>query len=407
MKKLLTLSLILTLAFFAGCSEQPIEPEETGQFNLESEFGGFDASSEEPRFGDAALLASDAGDLNYDDPILTLSMADSLVRDMDARLFHLRMVWGKLRYDSTITEQTDWSGSLSITRGAFGIRKVIQFEEGQDELLARLKRQLIEWKSFTTVHHDGLAIDILVPRELPTIDSIWVIDTLSDSMLIIDTLWPEPVTVSFETGPYSRTFTLRELASLDTVIYLDDSNAIAFHGFQIDRIQCPRGFLNGQWGFDDSGNGRFRGTWTDQHGRITGHLTGHFGRKNSDSRNARRVFFGKWIAPDGRFEGFLRGTWEPHPNYHADQTAFEHAGGKFNGSIYTAERRKIGALKGIYRSADSDGRGFFQGRWKLLCSDDNDGDRDGSGDRDYNFDHDHDRDRNCDNDYNPDDGFDE
>ena len=89
--------------------------------------------------------------------------------------------------------------------------------------MLRTDRTLIEWVSQTTVHNDGLAVDIFVPRPAPTLDTTEVplVDTLGDSTwtIVVDTSYPEPepVTVEFATGPYSRTFELAELQSLDTI----------------------------------------------------------------------------------------------------------------------------------------------------------------------------------------------
>jgi len=365
MKRHLLTSLALTaLVLFAiGCSEQATEPD-TGGLNLVDEFGGFTATSEQPAFGDGELQDEADQEVDYNDPMLASAPVDSLVNDPDAGLFHLRVVWGRLEYDSTVTTMTDWTGSLTISRGAEVVRRLIRFEPGQDELLPRTDRTLIEWKSITTVHNDGIAVDLLVPRPRPELDSILVTDS-SGSVWVIDTLWPDPVTVTFETGPYSRTFTLAEIAALDTVVYLDDSNAVAFHGMQFFKYRCPRGFLTGEWGYNEEGNGVFRGMWTDQHGFITGWVRGHFGQDD----NGRNVFFGKWISHSGRFEGFLRGSWRPAPNVGADPNAMHHAGGLFWGEIFSADRVRIGHLRGRYRNSDHFRGGFFQARWKLDCND--------------------------------------
>ncbi|RME28471.1 MAG: hypothetical protein D6800_03865, partial [Candidatus Zixiibacteriota bacterium] len=223
---------------------------------------------------------------------------------------------------------------------------------------------LIEWVSVTTVHNDGIAVDLYVPPPRPILDTTITTDSLGNDVITVDTLWPDPVTVTFATGPYSRTFTLGELAALDTVVELDDGNAIAFHAMRISRIQCPRGFLFGFWGPDkETGRIGFKGMFTDKHGLITGFVRGHAGVND----NGERVWFGKWISRNGRFEGFLRGTWAPHPDMHANGMAHRRAGGWFRGGIYDANRNRIGELRGRY----CDGRymrdGFFQGRWRLNC----------------------------------------
>ena len=382
-QKLFHLLLLLTLVITSlGCSKSVVEPEPTVEDpNLNEEFGGYQAIGENPAFGDDELLAEAVeSEEEYDDPFLASAGMDSIINDSDAGHYHLRVVWGKLRYDSTSTAPTDWTGSLSITRGAEIIRRVIRFERSTDYIVPRKDRRLIEWVSQTTVHNDGIAVDIFVPRLRPIIDTSRFIQVDSNGnevvIIVVDTTWPsvEPVTVEFKTAPYSRIFKLEELVSLDTIVYLDDSNAVAFHAIKLDRFPCPRGFLAGAWGFTEDGRGVFRGVWIDKFGLVNGYLKGHFGKNDS----GEQVFFGKWISRTGRFEGFIRGHWgycicpAADPSYPCRQAGY------FNGSIYNVNRQEIGVLGGQFYGANtvSNGRGgFFQGRWKLFCDDELNADR--------------------------------
>ncbi|MFQ6008234.1 MAG: hypothetical protein ACE5K8_04705, partial [Candidatus Zixiibacteriota bacterium] len=299
---------------------------------------------------------------------------DSVISDLQSGYYHMRIVWGRLHYDSTVTEVTDWTGSLSVSRGIEVIRRVIRFEPGQDYIVRpRTSPQVIEWVSKTTVHHDGIAVDIFVPPEIIILDSteVAVVDSLGDTsyVIVVDTVFPEPVTVSFETGPYSRSFKLEELRSLDTIVYLDDFNAVAFGAFELHRYPCPRGFLAGKWGFDEDGQGRFRGVWWSRRPQmlgwfISGYLRGHFG-KNQAGLN---VFFGKWISATGGFKGFLKGTYGHWPVWVDNPATIMWSGGWFVGRIYNAYHEEIGVLGGCYRSAPWEKDGFFQGRWKLHCN---------------------------------------
>jgi hypothetical protein len=368
---LLTVLAILALGLAAGCSEQMTEPDTAIDTpTLEDEFGGYAAVNEDAGFGDDALLdEAYESDVEYDDPMLASPEMDSLIADPNSGYYHMRIVWGRLAYDSTVLDPTDWAGSLTISRGAEVIRHVIRFEPGQDEILPRTDRSLIEWNSVTTVHNDGIAVDLPIPPVRPLIDTTEVIlvDTLGDTSvtLVIDTTLPdvEPVTVAFETTPYSRTFQLEELMALDTIVMLDDSNAVAFHAVRVHRMPCPRGFLAGRWGRDADGNGVYRGSWMDNRGRVIGFLRGHYGRNDA----GEKVFFGKLVARDGQFEAFIKGRWDLQPDCNADQSAFEHAGGWFRGMIYAPDRTPIGVMGGRFRSAEFERGGFFQGRWKLYC----------------------------------------
>lgn len=389
-RTLISLAAILLLFAVVGCSgdnDSVSSTTGTDGTNLNDEFGGYTASPEAPGFGDPELVAAAyESEVDFGDPVLDWPEVDSLVNDGNAGRYHLRMLWGQLRLDTTVTDPTDWSGSLTISRGALVVRRVIKFEDGQDEVLPRTDRDLIEWTSVTTVHHDGLGVDIYVPRPRPTIDTTVteVIDSLDDTTYVevIDTIPADydTVTVTLETGPYSRTLKLSELAGLDTIEYVDaDSNAVLLQAFKIERNDCPKGFLSGTWGRNEDGDGIFTGMWMDQHGYASGYLEGTWGV----DENGRRVFFGKWISLDGSFEGFLRGSWRPHPNHHANDNGFMHAGGSFSGKIFADDRTEIGVLRGRYSNHPEFKHGFFQARWKTYCYRSTDGD---SGDMDQDND---------------------
>jgi len=371
LRKLLLPLLTLSLVFWTvGCSNNPenltTTPNDT---NLNSDFGGYTATAEKPAFDDPELVTEVSSDVDYADPILNSSDVDSMVADTESGYYHLRIIWGQLRYDSTVNVVTDWTGSLSITRGAEIIRRVIRFEPGQDYILPRTDRKLIEWVSKTTVHNDGIGVDIVVPPIRPIFDTsiVPLVTPEGDTVdnIAVDTVYPdvEPVKVSFETGPYSRTFSLSEISTLDTIVYLDDSNAVAFHGLKLDRRPCPRGFLMGYWGHDENSKGIFKGVWTSRFGRITGFLKGNYGVNDE----GRKVFFGKWINRAGNFEGFIKGTYGERANENANMIGMMRSGGWFAGKIYNSNRAEIGALHGKYKSSQWLKGGFFQGRWKTYC----------------------------------------
>ena len=370
--KNLTVSLLVLLVMLltVGCSDNSVNNDATG-VNLEDEFGGYTAVSESTAFGDADLLDEEEGTVDFDDPILSTSDMDSLVNDSEAGYYHLRVIWGQLCYDSTVTNLTDWTGSLTISRGGLVVRRLIRFEYFQDYILERTDRNLVEWVSQTTVHNDGISFDIFIPKLLPIFDTTYsyVFDTLGDSseITIVDTTYPEdlPVTVAFETAPYSRIFTLEELESLDTIVYLDDSNAVAFNAFKLDKKVCPRGFASGRWGQDEQGNNRFKGVWYSYRSRVIGFVEGHYGINDDGDE----VFFGKWISRNGKFEGFIKGTYQRHPNENANENAFRYAGGWLRGQIYSENGQAIGIIKGKYTHNQGIRGNFFQLRWKLYCGD--------------------------------------
>ena len=356
-----SLAVAALMVWAVGCSDNPVKTDNTQ--DLADDFGGYTPTDEAPAFGDASLLAVEDEEEEIDDPILASPSVQQVVNNVDAGVFHFRAVWGRIPYDSTVTEATDWTGSLTISRGAIVLRRQIRFELDQDTYLPRTDRHLLEWVSFTTVHNDGIAVDLFVPPVAPTLDSTWIPDGMGDSTLVVDTVLAEPVMLTFATGPYARTFTLPELAALQELVALDDGNKVAFHSVQILRQFCPRGVLAGRWGYDDAGNGVFRGIWMSNMGRVTGYLEGSFGL---DDQGAK-VFFGKWIDRSGQFEGLLRGTWDHGPWATHEEIEQRRAGGWFAGRIFDADGDPIGMLGGHFGAAPNYEGGWFQGRWKLNC----------------------------------------
>lgn len=375
---LMPMMALALLLLVVGCSNTPSGNDD--QTNLSDEFGGYTATDEAPGFGDPDLVGLVDEEDEIDDPILNSAEVMADVNDVNAGVFHFRAIWGRLRYDSTSTTPTDWTGSLTASRGSLVIRRLIRFELNQDGYFPRTDPEVIDWFSTTTVHNDGIAVDFYVPPVDPEVDTSIVVDSLGDTTIIVDTLPVDPVTLTFETGPYSQTFTLDELAQLSEVVNLPDSNGVAFHSIQIYRNACGRGVLTGEWGYDEDGNGVFRGIWMAREG-VVGYLRGHFGEDSTGNR----MFWGKWISRGGQFEGFVRGTWSSNVSHNASEQARVRATGQFRGEIYDANGDSIGALHGQYKSAGQRGHGWFGARWKLHCNDDP-GDSGNANDNDNDFD---------------------
>ncbi|MEW5923011.1 MAG: hypothetical protein AB1746_03400 [Candidatus Zixiibacteriota bacterium] len=358
LRNLLLTALILgLLGFLAGCSEDTASPSDDDLLTAAEEFGGYIPTDESAAFGDPVLLDEMDADKIYNDEFAAIPAVDSIIDESVEGAYALRILWGSLRYDSTITEITDWSGSLTISRGAEIVRRTIKFEDGQDYILDRTDRTKIEWVSLTSVHFDGIFVNIYIPP----------VET-DDSAMIAE----EPVTVTFETEPFTVSFSIDEIAALDTIYYLEDSiNAVSFRGFKVEPMGCPNGFLDGHWGTDTTGQGVFSGRWIASNGMLAGFLQGEWGQ---DSAGAN-YFVGKYIDVNGRFEGLLKGTYRWLPfgamNGLQDGQTKRHGGGRFFGHFYNAELTPIGVLKGRFGMPKYDtdcDKGYFFGRWKKFCS---------------------------------------
>jgi hypothetical protein len=367
-RKLFPLFAALILIWAVGCSNNSTDTQTTDQVDMNDEFAGLTTASEAPGFGDTELAAAGAEEVEVVDPIASTAAVLDMTDDPSSGYFRFRAVWGHLRLDTSETEATSFDGSLEISRGAVLIRRTIRFELAQDYIVPRVERTLLEWVSTTTIHNDGIVADLIVPELRDTYDTTItiVVDSLGDTTAVItvDTIPADntPVEVTFNAGAYSRTFTLGELAALDTVVTLDDSNEIAIQAFQ--RTRCGKGSLTGRWGVDETGQGVFSGIWIDHAGLMAGWVMGYYGLND----NGDRVFAGKWINMAGTFEGFIAGTWTPQPNIHASDIARLRAGGSFEGHIYNANHVEIGDLAGKYKGSENARGGFFQARWRHRCT---------------------------------------
>jgi hypothetical protein len=347
MKRWLVLP-ITALFLAAGCSQAPTEQAQQNPFD--EEFGGVTTASEAPGFGDAALVAAAVSDeVDPGDPAVAAIQAEATGHGSRPHLVALQVIWGQMHYDSTSTTPTIWDGKLSVTPGRIGVVRVIRFEPATDYLLPRTEPGVVAWASQTTVHNDGLLVLIGAPKpERP--------DSSGDS-LTVDSLPPTPeVVVAFETGPLTIHFSLEQLMSLDTVITVDDhGNAVMFHGTLVEPGACPRGFLGGQWTSNEEGTGgEFKGRWISDNGHLNGYLMGRYGMNSA----GRRVFFGKFIAENGSFEGRIRGVWHPSSD--------RPTSGAFKGVFYDPMGLPAGRLHGRWVS-DAPGTGTFEGMWKTHC----------------------------------------
>ncbi len=145
-RKLLTALLATALLLWlVGCSESPSQPADEEVLNLDSEFGGYTAEAESPGFGDNDLLGEEATVVEYSDEILASPEVDSVISDPRSVYYHLRAVWGRLCYDSTVTTVTDWSGTLNVPGGVdTGVSNEMSEEEAVGPILSLIVGQPVE-----------------------------------------------------------------------------------------------------------------------------------------------------------------------------------------------------------------------------------------------------------------------
>lgn len=348
---LLAIFIIAATIWVSGCSESenPAAVDDElytrGQTpDLNDDFGGYNLADEPAGFGDQTLIEEFGDDKDFEDPMINHPLVLDRNRDREGHLrgrIYLTITWGNLHRDTTITHKTDWTGGLAVDPGAIVLKKTIRFED-HDQILPRTDPGLLRWESFTKPGIDGVVVRIIPgnPRDAT------LANAEPDSA---DTI------VTFKTGPFGVSFSLRELVGLHRIVTLDDGNAVAFDAVYVPPVGCPKGFLRGVWRHHgEDARGDFFGKYVDAAGFHKGFVKGHFGV----NKDGEKVFFGKWISRRGAFQGILRG------HYGNDD---EGRAGWFAGRWMGRDRRVEGVLKGEWRHKNECRGGFFRGRWKKEC----------------------------------------
>jgi hypothetical protein len=333
------------------------QPETT--IDLDDPTGGFTFTDEEAAFGEPDLFEAYQNETAYEDPYRERERVREMERRPGARVFRFRAVWGRLfnAFDDTTAAERcplDWTGGLHMEGGIIIVEKIIAFEPADS--VTRVDESTITWVSRTGPHVDGVQVKLICPP--PRTD---------DSASVAAT----PV---LRTPPYSRRFTLAELAALHLIQPVDRcGNGVSINSRVMQR-GCPHGHLVGGWRkvepdtiftADGTGtrgivHGRFRGIWYSDGGFVDGYLKGVFGVNSA----GKPVFFGKYVDRDGRFRGIVRGSYGIIPETDA---ADRFPNGWFEGHWIGSKRVVEGRLKGRW-AVDEAGLGFFHGVWGMNCS---------------------------------------
>lgn len=353
------LSAVIFLVAVSGCSRNDNPAGATGdavageELDLEQSFGGYTTTAESPGFGDDELLKSEDDGIDAEDALQEDPGILDLAARAETRVYSVRLAWGMLEGDSTVTAETDWSGSVSLTTdGAIVVERIIHFERGDYIVRPRTDRMTVGLVSNTGRQYDGLLLTLYDPEESDVVAAADVENVLEVKLGGFEMSWP-----------------LADLDSLDEIIDVDNlGNQFAIQAFQVTDF-CPRGFLSGRWAPTRAGRGVFRGRWTSRYGLSHGWLKGHWGTNDAGDQ----VFFGKYIGQNGEFRGLLRGTWGRSP---------DRPGGWFQGRWHRGDRTVAGGLRGIWvappprggvtaNSAEEFRRptraGFFEGKWRANC----------------------------------------
>ena len=336
--------LLLAAPFVTGCLENtgptgpggsgdPVLNEGYENADLNAKDGGFTATDEEPYFGSAEILKAQEGEVDARDG---LAFDGGLLEgDPSYDVYFLRIAWGRLDGDSANEVVTDWTGSVTLDRGAIKVERIILFEREQgDHILPREDRRRVDFVSHTARHFDGLLLRIYVPN--------------SEGIALANT-------ITFGTGPFSKTYEVSQLAGLAEVFTVDDlGNQVSFRAEKKPPLPCLAGYMAGFWLMNLEGTrGAFGGVWVADDGRPAGYLRGFFGV----NAEGHRVLFGKWISLSGAFRGILRGTYDVSAD----------GGGTFEGHWVNRSGFADGGFAGHFRIGEERRVGLFEGRWRTNC----------------------------------------
>jgi hypothetical protein len=336
---LLLVGIVLLLSGCSGDSLTPTDPQQTttDDSQIPQEVGDLlnkYALSDEELTPQAVLDGLD--------PI-----PPELVKDCD--VFAVTFVWGSV-FNTSPTENaiTDWSGKLWVNGVAVvHPRRTIDFERGEDSILVSDIPAVAAWVSYTTGDFDGIHFLVFLKRDI---------------------IYITPPMLTFETGQTKLVFSFFQLTRLLAYYHLDNGQGVAVHARRLWENVCPGGLIEGRWIKEESfgGKGRFHGWWMDYLGNPTGYLNGIFWTNDDHTRefsgHASGLFTDHIIAE-------FRGHWFFDDPRMCPMCGEGHGGfrGKFK---FLTNDGKTGILAGEfgdYSLPPDDLDMPFNGTWKVEC----------------------------------------
>ena len=327
MRHQLPLALLLASSTFA-CVDNAASGLDADQVSsaLEQENGGLDMEDEAPLFEDQAAFQAAA--IETDTAVTDTMAADPSVTSIENSTTGARhrviVAWGRMPADPDATTGRNWTGSLTLSRGALVIGRTIGFEEATDRVLPRQTRDRVDFQSVTRPFADGLVLRVLDPD--PSQGALHLVYTGASTT---------------NTAP-SVDLDLSQLENGPISVDMGDGNRLVAIALR-ERDACDHGFMRGRWIALRPHMGVFRGVVANADGEPAGHIRGIWGER----RNGDHVMFGKFIDRDGHFRGILAGTYEAG-HWHAR---------------WLVRSGDHGVAGGLYFDAPNARGGIFVGRW--------------------------------------------
>jgi hypothetical protein len=343
MNKLPYLFFASSLVGMAACATDNSEPTETPttvNTQLAEANGGFTTVDEAPEFGIPDEFAAanietegaNANDTMAADPTVTGVMAVPTVEARD-----VIVMWGHIPAGSGGVLR-DWSGSLTLSRGAMVVQRTIAFEANDHLDLPRTSPLAVSFTSHTKPASDGVAL------------RIWD-----------DSASAAPLTLTYQSATAAGDTYVIDLNALDAgPVIIDAGNGDKMIAVDLKEPApaaiCNAGFMHGRFRALMPGLGFYLGHVVDRTGQVIGHVRGIYGKGD---------IFGKFIDLEGHFVGIINGTYDATGDFQAR---------------WIAEQGDRGLIHGHYFDDTTVDGGFFLARWaETVCSPDGGGSGSGGG----------------------------
>lgn len=259
------------------------------------------------------------------------------------------ITWGQMRLNPELEgTPTAWVGAVRTDVGAMKVMRTIRFErgpEGTDKLVRDEDPKTVSFDTVTTVHHDGVLVRLVLPRDPAALTGDF----------------------HFETEHFSVSVPLARLVLGGEKTFAADAlgNAVTITSHLPHR--CPHGLLGIRWERRGERGGVFGGRFYGRDGEHAGYVVGLWGVVDGRPRMKGAV-----LSTDYAYRGTLKGVWAPfvRPGTGEGEGDGEPTvlpGGTFHARWLGPERRLIGVIGGLFQVGEEPGEGTARGFWRLAC----------------------------------------
>jgi hypothetical protein len=343
MHKLPYLFFASSLVGIAACATDSSEPAPTTTgvtSQLAETNGGFTTEDEAPQFGipeEFTAANIEVEGANANDTMSTNPTVTGVMAVPTAEVRDVLVMWGHIPAGSG-GELRDWSGSLTLSRGAMVVQRTVAFEANDHLDLPRTSPLAVSFTSHTKPASDCLAL------------RIWD-----------DSASTAPLTLTYQSATAAADTYVIDLNALDAgPIIIDAGNGDKMIAVDLKEpspaVVCDGGFMHGRFRALVPGLGFYLGHVLDRTGQVIGDVRGIYGKG---------MIYGKFIDLEGHFVGIINGTYDATDDFRARWISLQ------------GDR---GLIHGHYFDDPTVDGGFFLARWaETVCTQDGSGGGSGGG----------------------------